>query len=390
MERTKQLYAVDGELMTFAAAVLACEPASDGVWAVLPDRTALFPGGGGQNPDEGWLRYGDSELPVLGFRQRDGLIWHLTAAPIPAGTVIRGTVNEAVRRPRMQNHSGEHVLSGIVHRRWGYDNVGFHMGHDGVTIDFSGELTWAELMEAEAEANRIITECRPITVSYPSPEELSSIDYRSKLELTENVRLVTVEDCDVCACCAPHVANTGEIGLLKILDAMRYKGGVRLRVLCGTDALRAYEEKRERESALVARLKVPAAELPSAADRLLRETEELRFALRGAREALMRERASTVRPTDGCVLLVDPDTDTDSLRVFANLAAEKSLAAAAVTGRDGAWKYVIVSRRIDLRRAVKQINEALNGRGGGKPDMVAGTFACTREALESFFGAFRG
>jgi len=334
---TEKIYVTDGMARTFHATVRSSESDAEGRFRILLDKTAFFPGGGGQAADEGTFVYGEERVPVLGMEEVGGEVYHLTPCPIPEGTVLRGEVDFSVRLPRMQNHTGEHILCGIIHARFGYDNVGFHLGSDGVTVDLSGELSWEELLWAEAEANRIITECHPVTVSFPTPEDLPALAYRSKLELTEDVRLVTVEGCDVCACCAPHVSNTGEIGLLKIQDMMRYKGGVRLHILCGRDALSDYEARRWEEAELSALLTSPRAELADAVRRRSAEADRLRMELREARSALMRVRAEAEPRVTGDLLLIDPQADEESLRTYANLAATKCRLAVAVSGTPGAY-----------------------------------------------------
>ncbi|MBO4284392.1 MAG: alanyl-tRNA editing protein, partial [Clostridia bacterium] len=235
---TEKLYETDGSLFTFSATVLSCERAGDG-YAVKLDRTAFFPGGGGQECDVGSL----GGIPVSGASTSDGEVIHRTAAPLPVGSVVEGVVDAFVRFPRMQCHTAEHIVSGLIHARYGYDNVGFHLGCDEVTMDFNGELTREQLDEIEDLANRVVYSDVPVTVSFPSPEELPRLSYRSKLDLTENVRLVTVEGVDVCACCAPHVEKTGEIGLVRLLGFIRYKGGVRIRLVAGERALADYRAR---------------------------------------------------------------------------------------------------------------------------------------------------
>lgn len=382
---TEKIYAKDGMTRTFSAVVRSSDGGEDGFFRILLDRTAFFPGGGGQAADEGILVFDEEKIPVLGMEEAEGEVFHLTAYPIPVGSAVRGEVDFSVRLPRMQNHTGEHILCGIIHSRWGYDNVGFHLGSDGVTVDLSGELSWEALLWAEAEANRVITECHQVTVSFPSPDELPTLSYRSKLELTENVRLVTVEGCDVCACCAPHVSNTGEIGLLKIQDMMRYKGGVRLHILCGQDALRDYEARRREEAELSALLTSPRCELADALRRRSSETDRLRMELREARRALMRARAEAEAEVTGDLLFIDPTADEESLRTYANLAAKKCRLAVAVSGNPGAYRYIIVSEKVDLKKEAPLINGALKGRGGGRGTMISGTFAATEEEIRAYF-----
>ena len=237
---TIALYDSDSHLRAFDAQVLRCEPA-DGGWAVVLDRTAFFPEGGGQGADHGTL----GGVPVRDVQISGGEIVHFTAQPLPVGATVRGELDWARRFRHMQNHSGEHIVSGILHRLYGVDNVGFHLGAADVTIDLNGELTRAQLDDAEVRANAAVTANLPVIAEYPDPARLAVMTYRSKLDLTENIRIVTVETCDVCACCAPHVSRTGEIGVIKLLDAMRHRGGIRIWMAAGSMALEDYRVKQK-------------------------------------------------------------------------------------------------------------------------------------------------
>ena len=230
--QTRKLYYESAYTRQFAARVLSCEKA-DGGWAVSLDATAFFPEEGGQSADTGTL----GGTMVLDVRERDGVVTHLTDAPLPVGETVEGELDWAARFRKMQDHSGEHIVSGLVHARFGYDNVGFHLGTDGMTVDFSGELTRLQLDEIEDAANAVVWADKPVAACFPSAEELKTLDYRSKLDLTENVRLVTIPGVDVCACCAPHVSSTGQIGVIKLLDFMRHRGGTRIWIRRRADGL---------------------------------------------------------------------------------------------------------------------------------------------------------
>ena len=249
VDLTEKLYYSDGHLSRFTARVTSCEK-EDGTWAVKLDRSAFFPGGGGQEADEGVL----SDMKLLGLREEGEDIVHLTPAPLEPGALVEGRIDWPLRFSRMQGHSGEHILSGTVHRLFGYDNVGFHMGEEAITIDFSGELSREDLSRAELEANRAIWRDVPVRTLLPTPGELAAMDYRSKKELTGQVRIVEIEGVDLCACCAPHVSHSGEVGLLKIIDSMRHRGGTRLTLLCGEAALLDYEALHENNAAVSAAL----------------------------------------------------------------------------------------------------------------------------------------
>ena len=383
--KTEKLYDLDGHLREFEARVLSCEKAGER-WAVVLDRTAFFPEGGGQGADTGTL----NGVPVLDVQIKAGTITHHTAESLPAGEMVSGVLDWERRFRRMQNHSGEHLLSGLVFRKYGYRNVGFHLEDGNVTVDFSGELDREQLDALETEANLAITENVPVICWYPTAEELKTLDYRSKLELTEDVRLVKIEGCDLCACCAPHVARTGEIGSLRILDFMRHRGGVRLQLLCGLDALEDARMRYQATLTISGLLSVPQPETPEAVRRVLKELEEARFALTDARRHYLQLRAEAIPETEENLCFFEPEMDMISLRELVNAGMEKTSGlCAAFAGADGDWKYIIGSRTVDLRAAAKELNAALHGRGGGRPEMIQGSFAAARKEIEAYILRFR-
>lgn len=232
--RTEKLYETDSHLCDFTAKVLSCEPLSDAEWMVLLDRTAFFPEGGGQPADVGTL----GSALVKDVKEQEGCVQHRTDAPVPVGAEVHGHVDWNRRFPMMQLHSGEHIVSGLVRQLHGFDNVGFHMGSDAVTMDFNGELSDLDLREIEERANEAVFANLAVSALYPEPDRLSGLAYRSKKERVEDVRIVSIPGYDACACCGVHVARTGEIGLIKLLFARRYKGGTRVEMVAGWMALR--------------------------------------------------------------------------------------------------------------------------------------------------------
>lgn len=380
---TIKLYDQDSHCRAFSARVLTCQAAGEGRWQVTLDQTAFFPEGGGQPADQGTL--GGSA--VLDVQEAGDAILHTTDAPLSPGDTVQGELDWALRFGRMQCHSGEHVISGLAHSLYGCTNVGFHMGEDTVILDFDKELSSAQLREIEDRANAIITENRPVTAVYPDPDTLAGLDYRSKLDLTENVRIVTIEGCDVCACCAPHVKHTGEIGLVKLLDAMRHRGGIRIWMAAGKLALRDYQVKQENISAISAALSVQQPQAAQGVQRILGEMEGLKEALKAARQALVLEKARSLPETEGNLCLFEADLDAGSLRALANAGMEKCTGICAVfTGDDQTgYRYVMGSRTVDLRAQAKAINTALGGKGGGQPTMIQGSVTAGQAAILAYF-----
>ena len=232
---TEKLFYEDSHLKEFTAKVISCKPYKEQYKVVL-DRTAFFPEGGGQYADTGML----DDVRVLDVHEKEGIIYHTTEKALEAGKTVTGKINWEERFEKMQQHTGEHIVSGLVHERFGYNNVGFHLGSDYCTMDFDGTLTKEQLREIELAANQAVWKNIDIVVTYPSKEELANMDYRSKIEIEGQVRIVTVPGYDVCACCAPHVKKTGEIGMLKLVNMVNYKGGERITMLCGVRALKDY------------------------------------------------------------------------------------------------------------------------------------------------------
>lgn len=380
---TIKLYDQDSHCRAFSARVLTCQAAGEGRWQVTLDQTAFFPEGGGQPADQGTL----GGAAVLDVQEVGDAIVHTTDAPLSPEDTVQGELDWALRFGRMQCHSGEHVISGLAHSLYGCTNVGFHMGEDAVILDFDKELSPAQLREIEDRANAIITENRPVTAVYPDPDALAGLDYRSKLDLTENVRIVTIEGCDVCACCAPHVKHTGEIGLVKLLDAMRHRGGIRIWMAAGKLALRDYQVKQDNIAAISAALSVQQPQAAQGVQRILGEMEGLKEALKAARQALVLEKARSLPETEGNLCLFQEDLDAGSLRALANAGMEKCSGICAVfTGSDQAgYRYVMGSRTVDLRAQAKAINAALGGKGGGQPTMIQGSVTAGREAILTYF-----
>ena len=378
---TERLYYFDGHLSRFEARVLSCEAEKDG-YAVKLDRTAFFPGGGGQEADEGVL----AGQKLLALREEGEDIVHVVEKPLEPGAAVTGELDWPLRFRRMQGHSGEHILSGTVHRLFGYDNVGFHMGAADMTIDFSGELDRDDLRRVELEANRAVWRNVPIRTLLPGPEELAHMEYRSKKELTGQVRIVEIEGVDRCACCAPHAASTGEVGCIKVIDSMRHRGGTRLTLICGEQALLDYQLLHENNARVSAALSAKRQETGAAIERYAAEQEERKAEVTRLKRELLRLKSAELRPTEGCICIFEEDMDLITLRELVNAGSELSgKLCAGFAGRDGDYKYIIGSRTKPLRAMAKEINSAIDGRGGGSDSMLQGTSRSDRGTIERFF-----
>lgn len=380
---TQKLYYLDAHQKTFTAAVLSCVPGKHGYDVVL-DRTCFYPEGGGQPGDTGSL----SGVRVTDTHERGDEIVHFCDAPLAVGETVEGAIDYDRRFSFMQLHSGEHILSGIVHRCFGYENVGFHMGTDFVTIDFSGMLGPDDLAAVEAEANEWIWKNIPIRITWPSPDELAAIPYRSKKELTGQVRIVTIPEVDICACCGTHVSNTGEIGFVKIFSCVKFHDGVRLEILCGRRALQymsALVEQNRRVSGLLSAKPLQTAD---AAARLLEAEAALKLRAAQLEEQVFAQKAQALAGA-GNVLLFEPPMTPDSVRRLTDLVMTACGGRAAVfAGSDAeGYKYAVGEADGDLRQFVKELNAELHGRGGGKPFFAQGSVAASRAGIEAFFAA---
>ena len=383
---TEKLYYIDSHLFDFEATVLDCRETEKG-WAVILDRTAFFPEGGGQQADTGFI----GAAPVTDVQERGGEILHSCGQALPVGAHLPCRIDREQRLVRMQNHSGEHIVSGLAHKLYGCENVGFHMGEDCMTIDFDRELSWQQLMEVETLANKAVRDNLPVLCSFPEGEALEKLEYRSKLELTENVRIVEIPGIDRCACCAPHVERTGEIGLIKIMEAERHRGGVRLSLCCGMLALKDYRVKQENIAAISQTLSAKRHETAGAVSRLMAEQQRGKERIAALSMELARLKAEHCPATEGNLCVFDNVLDEVALRELVNLLMEKCGGiAAAFSGSDEAgYRYIMGSRHVDLRRCAKEINRLIDGRGGGKPQMIQGSAAASaeqiRKAMETDF-----
>ena len=385
---TERLYYADSKMKRFTAAVTSCEAIKDG-YAVTLNRTAFFPEGGGQAGDSGLI----GRARVSDTQEKNGEIIHYVNQPLTVGEVYDCAIDWEIRFRRMQNHSGEHIVSGLVHKKYGYSNIGFHMGNDFVTIDFDGELTWEQLAELEREANLAVAADHKISASFPPEEVLEKLQYRSKLELTENVRIVEIENVDICACCAPHLSSTAEVGMIKILDSERRRRGgegVRISMLCGLDAYENAVVTQNNNTEISMLLSAKRNETAAAVRRVMKEQEKLKARVSELSRELAACRAAAITPTEGNICIFDSTLDEPALRALINEAVKKCGGVAAVfSGSDGTgFRYIIGSRSVDLKSAAKVINEGISGRGGGSPNMIQGNCTACTETIQKFLNDF--
>lgn len=304
----EKLYQQDPFLTRFTAQVVSCA-ADKGGWSVVLDRTAFYPEGGGQPWDTGTL----NGIPVTQVQEQDGAVVHTCAARLEPGTQVEGAVDWARRFDLMQQHSGEHIVSGLIHSTYGYDNVGFHLGSDLVTIDFNGPLEEEDLRDIELRANQYIWEDRPVSVTYPTTKELAALDYRSKKAISGQVRIVSFPGADTCACCGTHVASAGQVGLVKLLSVQKFREGVRVELLCGGRALSYLDRVLGQNRRISNLLSAKPFETAGGVERLLGENQDLKTRLARMEEARFAQLADGLAGA-GDVILFEEGLSPDGLR----------------------------------------------------------------------------
>ena len=367
---TQKLYETDAYVQEFTATVLSCAPAQGG-YAVVLDKTAFFPEGGGQPCDLGTL----GAAHVTDVHTDGTTITHTTDAPLEPGAQVTGRIDWPRRLDAMQQHTGEHILSGALHRLFGAENVGFHIGSPYVRMDTSIPLTAAQLARAEAEANAAVRADTPVHCYIPDAATLAATEYRSKKELEGPVRLVEAGG-DCCACCGTHLTRTGEVGLIKIISFAHYKSGMRLAVACGQRAYDAVAGIWADTEAAGRLLSSPVGSLTPALERLQSGEAALKARLAALQNTLAAACAEAAAPGTPAVLWVD-GADGDGLRRVAMAITARTNAPCCTLGPGGqGLAYALAAAPGgDVRETCKALNAAYQGRGGGKPGFCQGSLA---------------
>ena len=377
---TRKLYYEDPHLSHFIATVLSCRETEAGYHIIL-DQTAFYPEGGGQACDLGTL----DDVQVLDVQEQGASIVHLCNRPLPPGKTVDGRINWARRFDQMQQHTGEHIISGIVFETYGFHNSGFHMGADGMEVDFDGVIPPSDIPRIEAQANAYVWQNLPVHCFIPGPQELATIFYRTKRELPWPVRIVQIPGVDSCACCGIHTAFTGEVGLIKISSCVKLRGGVRLVMRCGQRALehihRVYEQNRLVSQAFSAQMEKTGEAAQKMLEALAAEKLRSGSLQKQVFAAIAKEFAGQQN-----VVYFAEKLDGNQLRELADAIAGQTLGHAALfSGADGHYQYCLASRSEDLRQLNKEMAHSLSGKGGGKPNFQQGSLQCTKQQIEAFF-----
>lgn len=377
---TDRLFEQNPYIRVFDARVLECEEQND-TYRIRLDRTAFFPEGGGQPGDRGWI---DTAF-VSDTHEKDGEVWHYADKPLAVGAEVQGRLDWAFRFSNMQNHAGEHIVSGLIHAKYGYDNVGFHMGSEAITLDINGELTEEQIQEIEAEANQAIEENIPIQAMLPSKDALAQMTYRSKKALDGDVRIVEISGYDRCACCGTHPSRTGEIRLIKILSVQNYKGGVRIAMLSGQRALEDYMEKHENVVKISHLLSAKTGEISGAVERLQKEISDLKFRMVQMKREMLTMKAAG-QPVEGkAVCVLENELEGNELREYANLLADRAERVLVLAKNGSLYRYVLIDGGQRAREFGKEIQSLYQGKGGGTAQMIQGTLSGNVEEVKRWF-----
>lgn len=377
----EKLYDNDSYIKSFTAKVVSCRKAEAGFEIIL-DRTAFFPEQGGQTGDRGLI--GDAE--VLDTQIKDGIIYHLTDKELNEGEEFLCALDWEDRFRKMQNHTAEHIFSGIANKMYGCENTGFHLDNS-VTLDFDILLNQEQIDILELEVNKTIWANKKVSCYYPCDTELQNINYRSKKEVYEGkTRIVEIEDTDTCACCAPHVNYTGEIGIMKVISFMKHKGGTRIFIVAGLDAFNDYKEKFRNTKVISNLLSVPQNEVSDGVTKFLQELTIAKKTIEDKNNIIVQNLIDNTEYSKENIVIKTDNLNSYSLINLINKGKEKTDKMFVILmGEDLSFRYAIGSKTINLREKAKEINSALSGKGGGSAEMIQGTFNTDFNTIEKYF-----
>ena len=379
--KTKKLYDIDAYQTIFEAKVISCTEKENGCYEVILDQTLFFPEEGGQTPDKGTL----NGIEVLDVQIKDDAIIHMVGQFLEVGAVVNGEIDWQHRFFNMQQHSGEHIFSGLAYKRFGYHNVGFHLSNQIVTMDFDGVFTEDEIQEMEWAVNEAIVANVEVKTGYPTKEELTQLEYRSKKEIDGDIRIVEIPGYDMCACCAPHVHRTGEIGMFKIQSVQNHRGGVRISFLCGFRALEEYRKKSKIVTELTNILTTNQETLAENVVKLKTQAQSLKTKLDIAKQTNLENKIETIPTEQENVLLFERDIDTPVMRNIVNKLVKKheGICGVFVGSDEEGYNFIVGSKTVDCRQVAAKMREELGARGGGSQAMVQGSVQRRMEEIES-------
>ncbi|MFR8123107.1 MAG: alanyl-tRNA editing protein [Waltera sp.] len=383
---TRKIYYEDVHQTDFTAVVTECVPAKEeGYYLIVLDASAFFPEEGGQSADKGTL----NGQEVLDVSIKQGILYHKMTCELPAGTEVTGHVDWNRRFDFMQQHSGEHMISGLLHSHFGLENVGFHLSDREVTLDMNGEVSLEQLRLIEQEANAYVWKNLPVNISWPSSEELVNLNYRSKLALTENVRIVEIPGVDLCACCAPHVDTTGQIGLIKIVNVQSHRGGVRINILCGGRALADYTEKQDSVWAISSLLSAKQPEVADAVVRVKEDARQQKERANALQAELLNVQMDALPSPEKVrhVLLFVGELDAIALRNAVNTLTGKYSGYCGIFAGDdtNGYRFIVGSASCNCQELADRMRRELSAKGGGSAPMIQGNVAVTADTLQTMW-----
>ncbi len=381
--KTEKLYDVNAYLSEFCATVLSCEN-KDGKYETVLDKTAFFPEAGGQPCDIGEI----NGIEVFDVKIESGIIYHYTKSELKAGESVNCKIDFKRRFSFMQNHSGEHIVSGIINKLYGLSNVGFHLNEEFVTLDFDGLFDRRQLDDIEYKANEVIWQNKKIKTYYPSESELKNLVFRQKKEIDGDVRIVEIEETDMCACCAPHVKSTGEIGLIKLLNFEKMRGGVRIYMKCGSLALKDYQNKFLNVSRIQALLSAKPEETADAVETLIKKTDEEKQKTAELKRKLAECIVKSAERDKTALFLKDFDMKEIcalSDMLFKEHKREKIVLSEV---RSGAYLFAICAEPQRAQDLFNIIKENLSAKGGGRNGMISGTVTAGKEEIKGVLSRY--
>ena len=379
--QTVKLFEENPYLSEFTAKVISCEKEND-VYKTILNKTAFFYEGGGQSSDTGFI----GSKTVLDVQLINNEIYHFTDEPTPVGQEISCKINFHERYKKMQIHTGEHIVSGVMHNLFGLENVGFHLGKNEVTLDFNAPLTREQLNTAETEANQIIYKNLPVICYYPSQSQIKNINYRSKKEISENLRIVEIKGHDICACCAPHVKNTGEVGIIKLINFEKHKNGTRIYMACAQDALRDYQTISQNNFEISGLLCAKPYETANAVRSVLLEKEALLHTIGQLKRNIIALKSETVATSDSPLVLFEDDMHIPNMRNLANNLKLKRPQVYIFSQIGNSFNYLCAAKS-GMNEFAAKLNQTLCGKGGGSDSMVQGTITTTKKDLIEYLNA---
>lgn len=382
------LFYEDAYLKEFDAVVVDVLQKGEKQYVVL-DKTAFYPEGGGQTGDSGWLYFGNGlELNVEYTRKKEDRVLHEISGKgeiLKAGDRVRGVIDWDRRFDHMQQHSGEHIVSGMICRRFSCDNVGFHMGADAVTIDFNAEISFEELLEIETEANRYISEDHPFISMWPSPEELKKLDYRSKKELSGEVRIACFQGADMCACCGTHVSGSAQVGMVKFASAEKFHDGTRIEVRFGKRAFDHLAMNYAQNKAIGVLLSAKEDKTFDYVKKQAEELAETRYRLGQMEEKMIGVIAAEYKKKKDTLIIVPPNSPEYVRKLAGAVHEQNGCLAAVFAGEARSYKYAVAGPDSAVPDLNRSMTAELSGRGGGRGGFAQGSVASSEEDIRRFW-----